>query len=505
MRADYHHQLDRGYFQGRDELLVDIIIKHGKIFESSTGTTHKGDIGIKNGQIVSIAEELPLDGKIIVDASGKLVLPGFIDLHVHLRDMNQLSKETIRTGTRAAIHGGVTTVFAMPNTDPPLNLHHVFDDYSRLVQEQAYCNVGLYCGYPPLPPSQSLGMGQQEFIQGNTLHGSPGEELAMLKDKGAMAVKIYMERSISGHEWNDDATLRSSLQEIITAGLPVHVHPGLSRDGKRSKADFDRMLDSGLNPLEAHDQVHSVNMEAEGLDRLLALTFQVSEGTGIVPHVHACHVSCKEALEVVKRWKLRDGINVSCEVTPHHLLLSHDMFKGDETKAKVLQPLREATQRECMTEALRCGDLDIIASDHAPHTLSEKLLPFTAAPSGFPSLDIYAPLLLDRLLGAGFTLADIITRCCIIPATMASLDHRKGRIIEGHDADLILVKQIEPRTVNPGMFESKSHLSPYGVIGCKLGWQVTDVVVHGDLQLESGAFTGQPLHKLPLHRKIVLE
>ncbi|MHA1683166.1 MAG: dihydroorotase [Promethearchaeota archaeon] len=461
---------------------MDIIIKGGDVYDNATGSFIKTSVCVRNGQIVELTPDAgTVQADITIDATGKYVLPGFIDLHAHLRDFEQGYKETIATGTKAAIHGGVTTVYAMPNTKPPLTSLNYFRDYVQRIKETAYCNVGLFCGYP---------------VAGQ-------EELQLLKDEGAFAVKIYMEKSLVGLDWASDNVLKEALQTCRKVGLPVFFHPGSVHNRDDDAREYHKMINGGAGALEAHSLIHSKERECEGIERMASIASTLDGADGNILHLHACHVSCKAGLEIIASWKREKTVHITCEATPHHLFLSWDMAFLKESYEKVLQPLRSAKERDSLLNSLKSGGIDIIASDHAPHTIKEKARRFLEAPAGFPVLDIYAPLVITRLTRAGFGFDEIVRLCCTEPAKICNLEQKKGKVKPKYDADIIVVKRVEPYAVDPYSFQSRSRMSPFqGKVN--LEWKVNDVVVNGELQIESGFFVGKILKKMHHHKKVEL-
>ncbi len=462
---------------------VDIFIKNGEFFDPETREPKKGNIGIKHGQIVAITRNAGMEADIEIDASGSLVLPGFMDMHAHLRDMEQSYKETIASGTKAAVHGGVTSLFCMPNTKPPLSRLSAVQDYIDRIRAAAYCNVGIICGYP-----------KRE------------QELEDLRAAGVLGVKLYMERSLEGHDWQDDGVLGRALGHAFSAGLPVHVHPGAPHDAERDGLRYLEMVQGNTAPLEAFSAMHSMEMEAGGLDRVLRLASKhAMEYPSTTPVVHACHVSCVKALNVIAGWKNKANVKIVSEVTPHHLFLNNTMPFGIDSIAKVLQPLRSEEDMLALQHALISGTVDIIASDHAPHAAEEKLVPMLDALSGFPVLDAYVPLLLTGCSHIHVPLGKLVSFCCETPSMLAGLDHRKGAIKNRYDADVIIVKKTGSRTVDSATYQSQSKVSPYQAAGVQVEWDVTHTIIGGDLQVEGGILVGQPRDRLISTKRVSLD
>jgi dihydroorotase len=454
---------------------LDIFIQHGSFFDPAKRELVKGNIGIKNGQVVSINGKNDVDCEIEVDAAGSVVLPGFVDVHAHLRDLEQSYKETFASGTKAAIHGGVTTLACMPNTKPPVSRPSTLSDYIARARAASYCNVGFYSGYP-----------------------LDEHDLPKLKDEGIVGIKIYMERALEGLDWSDDAILRAAVQHVLEASLPLHVHPGIFHSKEIDGLAYLKFVqEDNLTPLQAHSRVHSDAMEADGIDRILKLAVAACNGKpGIKPAIHVCHVSSALAVQAVKGWRGRFPGTVTSEATPHHMFLSCETHFEKEAVAKVLQPLRPRADAEAVFQAVLDGTIDMVASDHAPHTAEEKIVPFIDAPSGFPVLDIYVPLLLTCMTKQGASLATVVRACCEAPAAKLGFGAVKGTIKKGADADIVIARKVDPYVPSIEMNQSQSRISPYEGAGMALDWEVTHVVVNGDLQLENGVLVGQPANRL---------
>jgi dihydroorotase len=392
-----------------------------------------------------------------------------------LRDLEHSYKETFASGTKAAVHGGVTTLACMPNTKPPVSRPSILSDYMARARVAAYCNVGFYSGYP-----------------------IDERDLLVLKGQGIVGVKFYMERSLEGLDWADDAILGMAIKHVIQAGLPIHVHPGIVHTRESDGLAYLQLVQEGkLSPLQAHSRVHSDEMEANGIDRILSLAAMACQGSpGTRPSVHVCHVSSARALQAIAGWRGRFPGTITAEAAPHHMLLSCETRFDKDVLAKVLQPLRPKADVDAVFQAVVDGTIDMIASDHAPHTADEKIVPFLDAPSGFPVLDIYVPLLLSGLMQRGASFDTIVRACCEAPAAKLGLGASKGAIKKGADADIVVARKVDPYIPRTEDYQSQSRISPYEGAGMSLDWRVTHVVVNGDLQLEDSVLVGQPANRL---------
>ncbi|MFX0098598.1 MAG: dihydroorotase family protein [Candidatus Hodarchaeota archaeon] len=462
---------------------MDIFIENGKYYDYKSKDFKSANIGIKNGQILLITSESDIESKIKIDASGKLVLPGFIDMHVHLRDLELSYKETFLSGTKAAVHGGVTSVVAMPNTKPPITCPETLQKYLRRANKSLFCNCFFLAGYP-----------YEEM------------DVLDLKEEGVLGIKLYMEKSLEDYDWGDDSVLRRALMIVFKNDLPLFVHPGIIHEKEKDGLDHLALVQEDLSPLKAHSMVHSDEMEARGIERIISLTSDIlQEHPEVKPWIHVCHLSSRLALEKMQDLHQSSKIRITAEVSPHHLFLSNEEKLDNPVIGKVLQPLRAPGDNKALLDAVRKGMVNVIASDHAPHSKEEKLVAFLDAPSGFPVLDIYVPLLLTNLRKENVPFERIIECCCENPASFLKKGNSKGKIEEWYDADLIIVEKVEPHAIDTNEFYSQSKISPYEAVGMKLEWIVTDVIVNGDLQLEGKIFVGQPARRIELNKKTIID
>jgi len=463
---------------------LDIFIKNGSYFDPVQSALAKGNIGIKNGQIVSINGKDSDDNEIVIDAAGSIVLPGFIDVHAHMRDLELSYKETFASGTKAAVHGGVTTILCMPNTKPPVTRPSILVDYINRARTAAYCNVGFLCGYP-----------------------TDTRDLKLLKEHGAYGIKLYMERSLEGIDWSDDRVLADAMSTIFSAGFPLHVHPGVPHSREEDGLKYLEMVqEQKLSPLQAYSRLYTDEMEAASVERLFNLADGIVKADPAVkPWIHVCHISSRKVIDAILERKPRFPGKITSEVTPHHLFLSSDMHFEKDVVAKVLQPLRPASDCDYLLQQFHAGAIDMIVSDHAPHTAEEKLVPFLDAPSGFPVLDIYVPLLLTCFGSRQIPISDVVRGGCENPAAALGMEGKKGKIKKGADADIVIARKVDPYIPTTDQYQSQSRISPYEGAHVNLEWRITHVIVNGELQVEDGILVGQPSNRLLLNRRVTLE
>ncbi|MGF7087257.1 dihydroorotase [Kroppenstedtia sanguinis] len=412
-----------------------MLLKNGQLLDFATGARYTADVRLREGKVERIGGDLLGEADEVLDLAGKLVIPGLIDLHIHLREPGWEEKETIATGTQAAARGGYTTVACMPNTRP-------VTDTPAGVRRILQMNERQGCGVRVLPIAA--------ITQASS--GSELTDMAGLKEAGALAV------SDDGVGVQSPRVMKAAMRRAALVDLPVVAHceeedllvPGACvHDG-----DFARRHDLPGIPGEA-ESIHV------GRDLLLA------EDTGV--HYHVCHISAESSLRLVREAKAR-GQRVTAEVTPHHLILCEEDIPGPDPLFKMNPPLRSSQDREALIQGLKDGTIDFIATDHAPHTAEEKRKEIREAPFGIVGLETAFPLLYTHLVLTGeLTLAQLVERMTRFPARAFGLPW--GVLKEGGIADLTVVDLAAERVVNPQEFASKGKNTPF--IGWKLkGWPV---------------------------------
>lgn len=395
------------------------------------------DILIKDGKFASIEKEIVAVNEEIIDATGLLLTPGFIDLHVHLREPGGEKKETIETGTKAAAKGGFTTIAAMPNTRPVPDNPEMLDWLRKRIEETAIVRVLPYASIT----KRELGQELTNFKE--------------LKHAGAFAFTddgVGIQNANMMLEAMKNAT---ELDMTIVAHCEENslINKGCVHEGSFSKKNNLRGIPSVC------ESVHIAR------DVLLA------EATGC--HYHVCHISTKESVRVVRDAK-RAGIKVTAEVTPHHLLLSEEDIPSLDANFKMNPPLRGEDDRRALIEGLLDGTIDFIATDHAPHTLEEKAEGMELAPFGIVGLETAFPLLYTNLVKKGIiSLTQLIEFLTIKPAEAFNLPY--GKIEIGAPADLVLVDLEKDKSINPDEFLSKGKNTPFTGWNCQ-GWPVMTIV-----------------------------
>jgi dihydroorotase len=416
-----------------------LLLKGGRVVDPGRGLDANLDVLLSENGVEEVGERVAGRGATVIDVRGLAVCPGFIDLHVHLREPGREDKETIRTGTRAAAAGGFTAVCAMPNTEP--------------VNDQAGITRAI------LEKAQAEGSARVYPI-GALSRGSMGEELAEfgdLRQAGCVAV------SDDGRPVASARLMRRALEYAQAFDLPVIDHceePSLSERAVMHEGAVSTLL--GLRGAPA--AAESIVVERD---------LQLAELTG--GRLHVAHVSTAASVEAIRRAKAR-GIRVTAEATPHHLLLTDALVResGYDTATKMNPPLRSETDRAALVEGLRDSTLDCIATDHAPHTVDDKKVEFDLAAFGIVGLETAVALCLDRLVHSGLLdLEQLVALLSRNPARAFGLPG--GQLAPGGPADVTVLDLSRKRQVDPTKFESKGRSTPFAGFVLK-GWPVLTVV-----------------------------
>lgn len=431
-----------------------LFIKNGRVVDPSTDRDQVADILVEDGKIVRISPEMKaadfgLRTADIIDASGKVVVPGLVDMHVHLREPGREDEETIETGSRAALKGGFTSVCCMANTDPPVDSRGLV----RFVLEKAE-EADLARVYP-------IGAVTKEL---------KGEELAEIGDLvsgGCVAI------SDDGYPIRNGEIMRRGLEYTRMFGIPLISHsedPDLSSEGQMNEGHVSALL--GLK---------GVPRTAE--ETAVARDIALAEFTG--GRLHIAHVSTKGSVKLIREAKDR-GVEVTCECTPHHFSLTDEAVRTFDTNTKVNPPLRTEEDVDAIKAGLSDGTIDVIATDHAPHAFFEKEVEFAAAPFGMVGLETGLGLVITELVETGIlSLPEAIAKLSANPARIVGLEG--GSLKEGLSADILIIDPEREWTVNPREFASKSKNTPFG--GWTLKGSVFATIVGGRVLYREGQFT----------------
>jgi dihydroorotase len=406
-----------------------LLVKNGRVVDPANGVDAVQDVLVEGGTITRVGPKLPApEGAEIVDATGKVVCPGFIDIHVHLREPGYEYKETVATGTRAAAAGGFTAVCCMANTDP-VNDNRSVTDYI-LARARSEGVVRVY-------PIGAVTRG---------LRGDELAELAELAEAGCVAF------SDDGKPIMNAALYRHAMEYVLPFGVPVISH---AEDAHLARG-------TSMNEGVVSTELGLDGAPAAAEDVMVARDILLAELTGA--HVHIAHLSTAGAVRLVRDGKSR-GVHVTAEVTPHHLVLTEDAVREYDPNTKMSPPLRTKRDTEALVEGLVDGTIDCIATDHAPHALSEKEGEFDYAAFGIVGLETAVAVLLDRLVRPGLvTLPTLVARMSSDPAGLLNLPG--GRLTAGAPADITILDLEAEHVVEPARFRSRSRNTPFG------GWRL---------------------------------
>jgi dihydroorotase len=408
---------------------MSLLLRGGRVIDPANNLDAVQDVLIAERKIERIGRSLEAPaGAEIVDASGKIVCPGFIDIHVHLREPGYEYKETVATGTRAAAAGGFTAVCCMANTNP-VNDNGAVTDYI-LAKAKVEGVVRVY----PI---------------GAVTRGLRGEELAELAELAESGCVAF---SDDGRCVMNAGLYRRAMEYTLPFGAPLISH---AEDASLSRG-------ASMNEGVVSTETGLPGQPAAAEDVMVARDILLAELTGA--RVHIAHVSTAGAVRLIRDAKAR-GLQVSAEVTPHHLVLTEDAVRTWDPNTKMAPPLRTKRDVEALLEALADGTIDCIATDHAPHALSEKEGEFDRAAFGIVGLETAVAVLLDRLVRPGLLpLSTLIARLSRDPARLLNLPG--GKLAAGAPADVTILDPDAETVVDPLRFRSRSRNTPFG------GWSL---------------------------------
>jgi len=431
---------------------IILILKNAKIY--SNGLVRKGALLINNGIIETIISDNsgePINEIIkknsddkVIDCEEKLILPGIIDVHSHLRDMGQSEKETFETGTKAAAFSGITTVFNMPNTVPPAITSDQVKKWMEKAEDNLHINVGFIAGVPK---------------------DINNEEIFNIIDLGVIGFKIYPLKSLNEVDWMDPLNMQKLLFISHKFQIPIFIHPDWPIYENEKKLVIEDWIIEKHPFLYFHNNMYPVLMELAYVNFVIENYYKILADNDIEPEeypiVHFCHISSRDSYSLIKMaLQKKENLKITFEVTPHHLLLSWKIKLDNPAFGKVLPPLREEEHPSFLFKEFNEGNIKIIGTDHAPHTLEEKAQEPPHAPSGFPGFETYSLLLLDLVSKYQLSLENFVQAASENPAKTFNLNN-KGFIKEGFDADLIIIDKVDEYALNPQLFKTKAKFSPF--------------------------------------------
>ncbi len=420
---------------------MKILIKNGRVIDPASNMDKVCDILVEDARISKVAARIQADAEEKIDATGKIVMPGLIDMHVHLREPGREDKETVFTGTKAALKGGVTSVLAMPNTLPAIDCPENVKLLKNIIQKTA--NAGV-------------------FITAAITKGRSGNELvdiAKLKKEGALAL------SDDGLSVESDELMLEAFKKAKAEGLLVICHcedKSLTNNGVVN-----------LGPTSTRLGLRGISNESEY--KRVERDIKLAEKAGA--SLHIAHVSCKESVELIAKAKKR-GVKVSAETAPHYFALSEEAVLGYDTNMKMNPPLRSQDDVCAIKQGLKEGVIDAIASDHAPHTENEKEIEFDRAEFGVIGLETELAVAVTELVQAGLLdWPDLVRKMALNPAKILGVD--KGTLGIGCVADIIIVNPDKEWVVKKEGFVSKSKNSAF--LGKRLKGVVEYTIVGGKI------------------------
>ena len=431
-------------------MIADIVLTNAKAYLKKEIVDCS--IAIENGEILKIGKETNMpDADERINLGDHLVLPGLIDCHVHLRDEGKAYKEDFFSGTAAAAAGGVTTVLDMPNNEPVTMSVEALRNRMEIAERKALVNVGFYSEFP------------------RTL-----DQVNAIVAEGAIAFKLFMANQVGGVDVDHDAALEEAFKKAGEADVPVAVH---AEDKTLISAKEQELKHAKREDARAFLKAHLEQAELKAIERVLKLTAHAKT------RVHFCHVTIKEGLDRIAEAK-KTGRKVTCEATPHHLLLSSADFERLGSMLAVMPPLRDNTHIEALWKGISDGAVDVLGSDHAPHTLEEKSASsIWDVKVGVPGLETMLPLLLTMVRKNRLSLERLVGLVAEKPAEIFNLTGR-GRLEHGCKADLVAIDFNRRFKINASKFHSKAKYSPYN------GWEVqgkpVKTFVNGQLIMDEG-------------------
>lgn len=394
----------------------ELVVENARV--SFDGEIILCSIGVDDGKVSRIGKILK--GEETYDARGMLTLPGAIDSHVHFRDLGQEEKEDWLTGSKSALYGGVTTVIDMPNTDPPTLDSESLNIKLTVAKNRSMIDFGINGG-----------------VFDNL------KRLPELWKLGAMSFgEIFMAQSTGGFGVGPEE-LREALKIIARLGATASIHA----EDESMHAELRRSLKKDQSP-----SIHSKLRPRESEIRAVEDAIEIARETRVAMHI--THISTAKSAELIGK----EGM--TCDVTPHHLLLTMDHWDRLGARAKMNPPIRHERDRTGMWKAVNDGSIEVLASDHAPHTSDEKKAPVREAPSGIPGVETMMPLMLKAVADGLLPLQRLIDMTSENPARIFDI-HGKGRLARGYDADLMFIDMKAVKTITAAGLHSKAGWTPY--------------------------------------------
>lgn len=418
-----------------------VLIKNGHVLDPATGVDGICDVLTEDQRIIGVKEHIEEQADRVIDAKGCYVMPGFIDLHVHLRDPGLEYKETLETGGKAAAHGGVTTVCAMPNTKPVIDTKERVEDVHTRAKEDSPVHV----------------------IQlGAVTVGQAGEELADIEGMAEAGCHAISE---DGKSVMNASLYREGMRRAAASGIAVFAH-----------CEDIHMVEGGV--MNADQKAEALGLK--GItnaveDVIVARDILLAKETGV--QLHLCHCSTADSVRMVAEAK-KDGLPVTAEVCPHHFIMTTDDITEDDGNFKMNPPLRSKADVEALREGLKNNIMDVIATDHAPHAEQEKDRSMKDAAFGIVGLETSAALTYTEMVETGvLTPMQMAEKMSYNPAKILGLSEEKGSISEGKIADIVIFDPSKEYEIDKHTFFSKGKNTPFH--GRKVKGEVRCTIVDG--------------------------
>ncbi|MCP1102632.1 dihydroorotase [Aequitasia blattaphilus] len=426
---------------------MKILIKKGRVVDPKTDKDEISDVLIQDGIIQKVEKNIEEKADRIIDAENRIVMPGFIDMHVHLRDPGLTYKEDLKSGGLAAAKGGITTMLAMPNTKPVIDTKDKVEDVHRRAKEETKVNV----------------------IQlGAVTYGQEGKEVADIKGMAQAGCKGISE---DGKSVMDSAVYRQGMKLAKENDLLVLAHC----------EDINLVEGGVMNADETAKKMGFKGITNAVEDVIVARDILLAKETGV--RLHLCHCSTKDSVRMLEEAK-KDHICVTAEVCPHHFVLTTEDIKRDDGNFKMNPPLRTREDVDALIEGLKNGAIDVIATDHAPHSQEEKEKSIQDAAFGIVGLETCAALTYTYLVQTGkLTLMEMADKMSYAPAKILNLEG-KGSVSEGMIGDLVIFDIENTYKIDKSTFQSKGHNTPFD--GYEVKGMVTHTIIDGNIVYEAG-------------------
>lgn len=424
---------------------MTILIKNGRVLDPATGTDGIADVLVEEGRIRAVEPGILAEADRVLDADGCFVMPGFIDLHVHLRDPGYEYKETVETGSAAATKGGFTTILAMPNTKPVVDNA----DVVRYVLHKAE-DVGL-----------------ANVLQiGAITRGQRGEELADIEDMVDAGIPALSE---DGKSVMNAQLYREAMMLAKKYDIPIMAHC----------EDINLVHGGVMNQDDKADELGLPGITNAVEDVIVARDILLAKETGA--RLHLCHCSTRDSVRMVELAK-QEGLPVTAEVCPHHFTLTSEDIREDDANYKMNPPLRTRADVEALIDGLKKGVMDVIATDHAPHSREEKQGSMRNAPFGIVGLETAAALTMTELVDKGYlTPLQMAEKMSYNPARIIGID--KGTLKPGKTADVVIFNPKEEYIIDAEQFRSKGKNTPFH--GRKVKGRVMATILSGNIVYEA--------------------